>query len=256
MPWAAAITAAASIGGAVISSSANKDAAKTSADASLAGAQMQAAAIDKQIAAIKAGVSEAQGMYAKTQETAQPGISYLRNVIATPASLTPEQESERKRLVDQVTNSSQVAGSALRGSGRSFVDAMRTVEGDFTNQALAQNKARADAAASGFAAPYFNAAGQSAAATASGGTQVGSALANQGGALAKGATDSANTYANSTTANGKLWGSALGTIGAAINTANKTDSTGTTPSTVPAGTNNGIPIDQSLESKYQPTQLA
>lgn len=224
MSWVAVAAAGASIVGGVISSSANSSAAKKSASAQLQGAQLQANSIDKQIAAIKEGVAKAQGQYQQIQAETQPGVSYLRGVMSGSAQLTPEQLQAREDMIRNLQNSSQVAGSALRGSGRSFVDAERQVYGDFTNKALAENRARADAAAKNLSDPYFNAAGNAAAIQGTSGQQVGAALANQGGVLSQGLTGAANTQAQAGIANANIYGNTLGNVASVIQNQLKTGS--------------------------------
>lgn len=219
------ISAGGNVLGSVLGANANKDAAQTAADANAAAAKAANDAIDKQIAAMRQGLAEGDQYYGQAREQAQPGVDYLRSVIAAPASLTPEQRAEREDLIRRVTNSSQVAGSALRGSGRSFVDAMRAIEGDFTNKALASNKARADSAASQFTSPYFNSFGNQAGAHSSLGTQVGGAIANQGANLGNSLTATGQVNADATAANGSLWGSTIGQVGSEIASQLKNDAT-------------------------------
>ena len=238
MPWATiaaiAIPTIASIGGSLITSNANKSAAKTAASANTEAARLANESIDKQIAAERQGIAEGDVYYGQTQQQAQPGLQYLRNVISTPQSLTPEQIAERQDLIRRVTNSSQVAGSALRGSGRSFVDALRAIEGDFTNKALAINKARADNAAGQFTAPYFNSLGAQAGAHATAGRSVGQDIAQQGANAGNALTSSANAANQASTANGTLWGNTLGQVGSEIASGIKKSNTGTAPvTTVP-----------------------
>lgn len=235
MPWgvvltSAAVGAAGIIGGALITSSGNKSAAKTAAQANTAATQTANDAIDKQIAATKEGIAEGDVYYGQTREQAQPGVQYLRNVIAAPTSLTPAQRAEREDLMRRVTNSSQVAGSALRGSGRSFVDAMRAIEGDFTNKALDANRARADSAALQFSTPYFNSLGNQAGAHATLGKDVGAAIAQQGANSGNALTASGQLAANSSAANGSLWGNTIGQLGSEIASQIKNSNTGNTPS--------------------------
>lgn len=225
MPWAAAVAAAASIGGALITSKSNKDAAKTASKANKDAADIANEGIDKQIAALKEGIAEGDQYYGQTREAAQPGVQYLRNVIATPGSLTPEQLAEREDLMRRVTNSSQVAGSALRGSGRSFVDAMRAIEGDYTNKALAINKARADSAASQFTQPYFNSLGNQAGAHATLGREVGGAIAGQAENSANALLGGANAKLQASQNNGDLWGNTIGQVGSEIASTLKNQST-------------------------------
>lgn len=179
MPWAVA-AAAITAGTTIYATSQNRKTAKEAIAAEQQASATQNESIDRMIDEINAGVSRARDIYSGVQQETAAGPSYFREIFAQPNRLTPAQEQAREDLRRRVTESSQVAGSALRGSGRSFVEAMRAVEGDFTNNALAQNEARRDAAARVFATPYFNSAGSAASAEATRGQQVGQAIADQG----------------------------------------------------------------------------
>lgn len=216
MSWIAVGTAAATIGATVLTNRANKDAAKTAGAAEVEAARLKNEGIDRGIAAVKEGVAESDQLYGAVREQTQPGVNYVRDIIASPQTLTPAQNAELENLRRSVVDSSQVAGSALRGSGRSFVDAMRNVEGDFRLKALDQNRTRADQAALEFARPNFNAAGNQASAHATMGQQVGGALANQGANLGNAAANSGYNNANATTANAGNWGQAIKDIGSAV----------------------------------------
>lgn len=208
MPWAVA-AAVVSAGASYLS---NKSAQSQSNSASKKAAKQQNAAIDKQIDEMKAGVARARTIYTGIENETKPGVDYLRNVISGSAELTPAQKLQLEDLRRNATNSSQVAGSALRGSGRSFVDAMRKIEEGYTVNALDTNQRRADAAATNFSTPYFNSKGSSAAAEASLGTNVGGAIAQQGQNLGNATNARGQTNAEATLANGQLISSTLGDI--------------------------------------------
>src|ERR1700754_3286000 len=184
MSWVAVAVAAVSVGTTVMTNQANKKAAKTANEAEIQSAQLANEGIDKQIAAVKEGIKEGDAFYGQIREQTEPGVNYLRNVIAAPQTLTPAQQAELANVQRRVENSSQVAGSALRGSGRSFVDAMREVENDFRLKAIDQNTRRADQASLEFARPNFTAQGNQATGHITMGREVGGALANQGSNLA------------------------------------------------------------------------
>lgn len=216
MSWVVVAGAAVTIGTTVMTNQANKKAAKTANEGEVRAAELANEGIDKQIGAIKQGIAEGDTLYGGIREETQPGVNYVRNIIAAPADLTPEQIAARNDLRRRVENSANVAGSALRGSGRSFVDAMREVENDFNIKALGQNRARADQAALEFVRPNFNAAGDQASAHATMGREVGGALANQGANLAGATQNAAYNSANATTSNANNWGSAIGDIAGTI----------------------------------------
>lgn len=216
MSWVAIATAAVTVGTTVYSAKQNKKAAATAAAGQKEAAATANEAIDKQIAAMKQGIAEADTLYGDIRTQTQPGVTHLRDVVAAPVGLTPDQVEARDDLRRRVENSNQVAGSALRGSGRSFVDAMRAVEGSFTNTALKQNRDRQDAAATQLANPNFNAAGNQAGAHATLGQQVGGALASQGANTAGAISDAATTNANAQLANAGLATNAASDIAGAI----------------------------------------
>ena len=207
MSWVAVAVAGATLVGTVATNQANKKAAKTANEA-----EQQAAQVANE--EIKRGIAEGDVLYGQIREQTQPGVNYVRDIIGAPTSLTPAQRMALDDVRRQVVNNSQVAGSALRGSGRSFVDAMRSVENDFQLKALDQNRQRADQAALEFIRPNFNAAGSQAAAHATQGQQVGNNLANA-------TLNSGYNSANATTANAGNWGSALKDIGSAIGASQK-----------------------------------
>ena len=216
MSWIAVASAAATIGSTVLSNKANKDATQTASNAELEAARIRNEGIDRGIAAVKEGVREADVLYGEVREQTQPGVNYVRDIIGAPQTLTPAQQAELANVQRRVENSQQVAGSALRGSGRSFVDAMREVENDFRLKALDMNQRRADQAALEFARPNFTAAGNQASQHASMGRDVGDAIANQGANLAGATTNAGYLDANKTTANAGNWVSGLGDIAGTI----------------------------------------
>jgi hypothetical protein len=216
MAWVAVAVAGATLAGTVLTNQANKKAASTAKEGELEAARLANEGIDKQIGAVKEGIAEGDVLYGGIREQTQPGVNYVRNIIAAPQTLTPAQQAELENVQRSVVNSSQVAGSALRGSGQSFVDAMRNVGNDFRLKALDQNQRRADQAALEFVRPNFTAAGEQAAAHATQGRVVGQALANQGANFGDATREGAYGDANATTANAGNWGQAIGDIASTI----------------------------------------
>jgi hypothetical protein len=145
----AAIGGAASVAGAVISSNANQAAAEKAA----AGAQAQADAI-------KQGNALAQQRFEKVQGDTAGALQYQQETIAGANGLTPQQQAALEDTRRQTNNALAVSG--LRGSGRAAVAAVRRTEADFTNNALDQNRRRADQAASSLSGQYFQAGNQAA----------------------------------------------------------------------------------------------
>lgn len=177
-----ALPAIASIGGAIIGSNANTEAA-----------EIAAAANDRAIAASNA-------RYEDLKRQTQPAQTYLSTVMGQGDQLTPAQLQEMDDLRRQTTN--RLATSGLRGSGRATVSALRAVESDYRNKALDANRRRADAAAGTQAGAYYSTFDDQA------------ALDRQG-------VNSGLYSAGATTANASLTGSALGDIASLIASDNK-----------------------------------
>jgi len=169
--------------------------------------------------ALDASKAETQALYSQTQDVTAPGVAYLRTTVANQNELTPAQQQRLEQLRRSVT--SQLRGSSFAGSGRTAAALFRQAESDFTNNALDQNRARADAAASTLANQNFSARQGVAGSAASYGvnranlatgnaSQVGQVLANQG-----------ETAANATTATGNVMGQAVGDVGSVIAAQNR-----------------------------------
>lgn len=184
---------AAPIAGTIMASNANREAARIAQR----GAEQSAEAI-------AAANALAQQRFEQMQGMAQPGVDYLRNVVTTPQGLFPEQQQALADLRREMPRRLNAVG--LRGSGRAAVSAFRDVESRFVNDALARNRGRRDAAATGLAGPFFNAGSQAAGLD----SQTGQAQAN---AL----TQAANVNANAETANAALRGQGLADIVSVIN---------------------------------------
>jgi hypothetical protein len=134
----ALIKGAGDIYGAISSSNANTKAAKK-----LAEAEQQKVALQKQV-------------YGDLQDQSAPAVNYFRTTLASPSTLTPDQEDERGELERQTLN--QVNRTGLRGSGRAVTSALRRVDADYVNGAMAQNRSRRDTAAGQLSGQYFSAA--------------------------------------------------------------------------------------------------
>jgi hypothetical protein len=172
------LEAGSSIYGAISSSKSNTKAAKK-----LAEAEQQKVALQKQV-------------YGDLESKSEPAVNYFRTTLASPSTLTPDQEDERGELERQTLN--QVNRTGLRGSGRAVTSALRRVDADYVNGAMAQNRSRRDAAAGQLSGQYFSAANN---------------LANSEG---NGAVDAATAEANASQANSNLRGQAIGDISGLI----------------------------------------
>ncbi|UVC14697.1 hypothetical protein [Mesorhizobium onobrychidis] len=257
------IGAVAGIGGAMIGSSANADAANAAnqmtyegmristdainkyIDAIYSGLDMQSAAIQSgytaTVGSIEEGSQAAQATLGAMREEAEPGMRFLRNVIANPMRLTSDQKyqiDESRRI-----NAQNIRSSGFAGSGRTAAALMNKVENDTTNSMLEKNRAAAMAAAGGLADSYDqsgrgiaglqssegNAKAQAAdTASARAGSMydnyhsnLGNAYMSIGKTQAAGMQAMGNTTANAMTANGNLMGQAIGDIGSSIASASR-----------------------------------
>jgi hypothetical protein len=159
------IEAGSSIFGAVSSSKANSKAAKK-----LAEAEQAKVALQKRI-------------YGDLQKQSAPAVSYFRSMIARPEGLTGEQEDARDESRRMALN--DISRTGLWGSGRAVTAALKKVNSDFTNQAIAQNRDDKTRAAGQLSGQYFSAAdnlarGGSDAITNAAQAEAGAGLANSG----------------------------------------------------------------------------
>ncbi len=190
------------IGGTFVATRANNRGAEIAGEAALQGANVTAAAITQ-------GNQQAQQTLDQLRQQAAPSVGYMRNVMATPAEMTPEQLAELERLQRSTTNTMRSTGFA--GSGRTGVGMLRKVEADYRNEALRQNRGRADQAAQTLYGTGTAATQGIANSQANTGTAVGKV---QGDAISR-----AGLYdANAEISNGNLMGRAIGDIGSAIAT--------------------------------------
>ncbi len=183
------IEAGATIAGTVISSNANKEAARLANQ----GAEAQAAAV-------REGNRVAQARYDELMETAAPSQSHLRTIVAAdPYALTPAQQIDMADVNRRVTENLNASG--LRGSGRAQAAAFRAIEGDVRGGIIESNLARKDAAARTLSGQYVSAVGDSARLDTSSGRATGTSLRDVGA-----------TQAGLETSNAALTGEALGDI--------------------------------------------
>lgn len=217
--WDMILPALATLGGAFFSSNANTAAANTAATADVNAATIDANAITNStnaaIAQEQQGLQQSQQQYQQIENQVAPATGYLRNVMASPTSLTPQQQNSLTQA-DQVARN-QIDSSSIAGSGQAAAGILRNLDSTYIGNALATNTARADSAASTLygtgstaalssAAAPLNAASTTANLTSAGGIAAGNALAS-------GTTAAAGVNAAATTASGNVTGSALGSIG-------------------------------------------
>lgn len=139
------VSAVAPIAGAVISSQANKSAAKTYADASNAATAAQVQANQ-----------DAQRRFDAQQAAGAEAQQRLRQVQSLdPNMLTPTQ---RTRLDDATRDANaRLAASGLRGAGRAQAAVIQDTQGRLRGSFFDENQRRADAATSTLAAQGVNA---------------------------------------------------------------------------------------------------
>lgn len=187
--WSAVIPATASIIGAGIGVGGNLLGASASKKAAKKAAKLE-----------EAKLAEATRQYNEIRTDAAPGVAYLRNLVAVPQNgLYPDQIAAQEEVRRQGLN--DISHSGLRGSGRAVTAALKKIDSDFYNTAMAGNRNARQQAASQLAGPYFTAGSNIAQATLSGGQSQAASIADQG-----------NTTANATLANSELVGKALGDI--------------------------------------------
>lgn len=262
------IGAVASIGGAAIGSKSNADAANAANAMTYEGMKISTDAINKYIAALYEGLDiqqaalksgyeasiaayekgskEAQETLGAMRDEAEPGIRFLREVVANPQRLTPDQryQLEEQRRV----NAQNIRASGFAGSGRTAAALMGKVENDTVNAMLEKNRAAALAAAGDLAGMWdassrqiaglqSNEGAMKADAADKAGTRtagmygdyydrLGNAYVNAGKSNAAAMERMGSNTANATTASGNLWGQAIGDIGAQIASANRQSSYG------------------------------
>lgn len=222
--------------GAGISAYTNKQAANKASDATIQGAQINAQALRdaqvKQEALSREGIAsneaygkEAVGRFDTIAGESAPAGTYLRNVMGNPGDLTPQQA---QALIDlRRASGNQINTSSIAGSGRTAASLLRRVESDFTNTALAQNRARADDAAGRLydtgSRASFGAAGTTADIGKTNANVLGhvgdvqaSLTAKEGDVMNRGTQQAGLYQAAGDLATGKVAGTALGDIGSAI----------------------------------------
>jgi hypothetical protein len=181
--------AGAILGGAALSSNANKKAAKEARAGSEANAE-----------AIREGNRLAQARYEDQRRISEPAINYLQRVMAQdPNALTPEQQ---RGFADyQRGAQARLAASGLRGAGRAGVASVNEGAAGYMADAYGTNQRRSDTAAQRLAGGYFDANDASA--------SLDRDTARAGGMASR---DAGYLGANAGTANAAQWGTAMGAL--------------------------------------------
>lgn len=189
----ALIPAIASIGGAALGAVGNSKAASTSSKYAKKALELE-----------REKLAEARTIYEDEKAQAEPAVSYLRQVVATPVGgLYPDQLAAQEEVRRQGLN--DISRSGLRGSGRAVTAALKRIDSDFVNGAMAQNRQNRLSAAGGLAGQSFAAS-----------NNIANSLVNEGAAEANTVNSIGTNNANSSLANFQLAGGALGEIGSAI----------------------------------------
>lgn len=214
------IGAAASIGGALIGSEANKDAAERISTSSLEGAHIAADAYRDAAEIAAQGGRDAQARIEPLRAQSEPAISYLRRVmVQDPAMLTPAQQTMRADLMRRANT--QLASSGLRGSGRAVTASIRDVDRRLHDDAYGENLRRADTAAGRLAGVHTSAVGDQAGIDRQISGDRARAVERGGDAFAGATRTAGEADAGAGIANGAQWGSAMGLIGSLLARDNK-----------------------------------
>lgn len=215
--------------GAWLGGNANQKAADTAANASLESTRLQIEANEKArqeyrdaaargIAAIQAGT----GNYAST---INPLLTPNPVQLPMYRGLTPNQQIGREDLLRQ--GKATLAASGLRGAGRAGVGTILDADRRYIASAQDANDREsrgemrraqgvADNARAGLAQVYAQEGGAIANTEIGAGNNIGASLAADGRAAGQNAVAAGNAQAQATTANGDLWGGAIGALGSVI----------------------------------------
>lgn len=191
-------------GGTALAIGANVGGAFLASEGARRGAQAQVEANER-----------AQQTLDAIRQQSQPGISYLRQVVADPGSLTPAQQ---QALNDsRLSTSNALNSSSFAGSGRAGAALLQRNESDFVNKALEDNRARAIQAGTTLAGEN---------------TTAGTGIANSQTASGKavgGAEEKAGLYGGQAlVASGNVAGKAIGDVGSYIASQSKLSRYGNT----------------------------
>jgi hypothetical protein len=146
-------------------------------------------------------LAQATKQYDELRADAAPGVSYLRNLVSVPAGglyadqVAAQEENRRQGMND-------IAHSGLMGSGRAVTASLRSIDSDFVNNALAQNRGARERAASQLTGPYFSA-----------GSDIAQSIMGGGQSQANTAENKGNVTGSTMLANSDLIGKAIGDIG-------------------------------------------
>ncbi len=229
------IAPALALAGTVIGINANNTAATTATNTIVGGEQQAVGTIQAgqtgAINAILGGMNTAESTltnFANNEQTQNAaGPTFLRQVVATPDTLTPSQAAALDLQRQSVAN--QLHGSNFAGSGQTAAALFKQSEADFVNNAIDKNRQNAINAASALNSNANNAATTAASGIANTATQGSNAIANTtsnssntiAGLESNAANATAGIQSNAGIANASLTGKAIGDIGSSIAQANK-----------------------------------
>lgn len=212
--WADFAPYTAAIGGTLISTAANTGAALIAGDAAKRGAQIQADALLRAQQQVQEADQRARQQYADMQLKAAPGQNYLRQVVADPGALTPEQQQQ---LADsRLSTSNTLNSSNFAGSGRAGATLLKRNESDLVNSMLEANRQRSMGAATTLAGQGQQAGMAIGTTDTNEGTQLAKLTGAAGKVQGEGEAKAGLFQGQSTVANGAVTGKAIGDIGSYI----------------------------------------
>lgn len=175
-------------------------AANRAQKANTQAAQMVQDAAVRSAALQREGTQAAQSRLATLQQQGQPGVDYLRTVVAgNPATLTPAQQIAKERLARGMNARMAVGG--LRGAGRTNAAIFKQTMGDFDANALEANQRRQDSGASALSNIATSAT-----------TNMATLDTGSGRAMADSATRAGEAAAGATTANAGVMAETMGNV--------------------------------------------
>lgn len=174
--------------------------ARQAQDANTRAAQMVQDASVRSAAMQQQGAAAAQKRLSALQGQGQPGIDYLRTVVAgNPATLTPAQQIAKERLARGMNARMAVGG--LRGAGRTNAAIFKQTMSDFDANAQEANQRRQDAGAGALSSIATGAT-----------TNMANLDTGSGRAMADAALRSGEAAAGATTANAGVMAETMGNV--------------------------------------------
>lgn len=217
------------LGGTLMGQSANDSAARTSADASLRAAAINAEeaarARAEMAAARERGISAIRAGTAGYEQTIAPLLSERPVMLPTYRGMTDAQRIGREDLIRN--GQAVLAASGMRGAGRAGIGTIMDQDRRFVADAVARNDAdrlnarrtarvSADNARTGLAQIRAQEGGSIANTEIGQGNRMADSIQSAGTVTANATQSAGQAAAGADLANANLWNSALGTIGGVI----------------------------------------